>query len=178
MGSFSRTNAETAKRKLEKLRKRQYLRSLLCHRIDKDGKMPVRILVRRPRRRFSRLIADNLRWEAAFRDLKDPTGLPPGPSSTGRSQATRSRLPRSKEIRPVCRWRVHKQLEKIDEQLGLWQRLSAIPLFADPWQNTHRPCYLSSFEDVTSLSSQFFRNSRWNRLIHRTMAECFQLRPS
>src|ERR1700689_278844 len=36
-GSFGRTTVETAKRKLEKLRNRQYLRALFCYRIDQDG---------------------------------------------------------------------------------------------------------------------------------------------
>lgn len=100
MGSFARTNAETAKRKLEKLRKRQYLRSLFCYRIDQDGTGPIRVSVwsdwleyqRLDKRYFGLrvLITDRAEWttaqiieayrgqskvEAAFRDLKDPRML-------------------------------------------------------------------------------------------------------
>src|SRR5208282_5969430 len=100
MGSFVRTNAETAKRKLEKLRKRQYLRSLFCYRIDQDGTGPIRASVwsdwleyqRLNKRYFGLrvLITDRAEWttaqiieayrgqskvEAAFRDLKDPRML-------------------------------------------------------------------------------------------------------
>jgi transposase len=100
MGSFARTSAETAKRKLEKLRKRQYLRSLFCYRIDQEGKGPVRVSVwsdwleyqRLDKRYFGLrvLITDRAEWttaqiieayrgqskvEAAFRDLKDPRML-------------------------------------------------------------------------------------------------------
>jgi transposase len=100
MGSFARTTAETAKRKLEKLRKRQYLRSLFCYRIEQDGTRPIRVSVwtdwleyRRLDKRyfgFRVLITDRAEWstaqiieayrgqskvEAAFRDLKDPRML-------------------------------------------------------------------------------------------------------
>lgn len=100
MGSFARTNAETAKRKLEKLRKRQYLRSLFCYRIDQDRSGPIRVSVwsnlleyqRLDQRYFGLrvLITDHAQWstaqiiqayrgqskvEAAFRDLKDPRML-------------------------------------------------------------------------------------------------------
>jgi transposase len=100
MGSFARTNAETAKRKLEKLRKRQYLRSLFCYRIDQEGTGPIRVPVwsdwleyqRLNKRYFGLrvLITDRAEWttaqiieayrgqskvEAAFRDLKDPRML-------------------------------------------------------------------------------------------------------
>ena len=100
MGSFARTNAETAKRKLEKLRKRQYLRSLFCYGIDQHGTGPIRISVwsdwleyqRLDKRYFGLrvLITDRAEWttaqiieayrgqsrvEAAFRDLKDPRML-------------------------------------------------------------------------------------------------------
>jgi transposase len=100
MGSFARTNAETAKRKLEKLRKRQYLRSLFCYRIDQDRTGPIRVSVwsnlleyqRLDQRYFGLrvLITDHAQWstaqiieayrgqskvEAAFRDLKDPRML-------------------------------------------------------------------------------------------------------
>ena len=100
MGSFARTTVETAKRKLEKLRKRQYLRSLFCYRIDQDGPRPIRVSVwtdwleyRRLDKRYFGLrvlITDRAEWstaqiieayrgqskvEAAFRDLKDPRML-------------------------------------------------------------------------------------------------------
>jgi hypothetical protein len=100
MGSFARTNAETAKQKLEKLRKRQYLRSLFCYRIDQEGTGPIRVSVwsdwleyqRLDKRYFGLrvLITDRAAWttaqiieayrgqskaEAAFRDLKDPRML-------------------------------------------------------------------------------------------------------
>jgi transposase len=100
MGSFARTTVETAKRKLEKLRKRQYLRALFCYRIDQDGPGPIRISVwsdwleyqRLDKRYFGLrvLITDRAEWttaqiieayrgqskvEAAFRDLKDPRML-------------------------------------------------------------------------------------------------------
>jgi transposase len=100
MGSFARTNAEMAKRKLENLRKRQFLRSLFCYRIDQDGAGPIRVSVwsdwleyqRLDKRYFGLrvLITDRAEWttaqiieayrgqsrvEAAFRDLKDPRML-------------------------------------------------------------------------------------------------------
>ena len=100
MGSFARTTVETAKHKLEKLRKRQYLRSLFCYRIDQDGTRPIRVSVwtdwleyRRLDKRYFGLrilITDRAEWstaqiieayrgqskvEAAFRDLKDPRML-------------------------------------------------------------------------------------------------------
>jgi len=100
MGSFVRTNAEAAKRKLEKLRKRQYLRSLFCYRIDREGTGPIRVCAwsdwleyqRLNKRYFGLriLITDRAEWttaqiieayrgqskvEAAFRDLKDPRML-------------------------------------------------------------------------------------------------------
>jgi transposase len=100
MGSFARATPETAKRKLEKLRKRQYLRSLFCYRIDHDGRGPIRVSVwsdwleyqRLNKRYFGLrvLITDRAEWttaqiieayrgqskvEAAFRDLKDPRML-------------------------------------------------------------------------------------------------------
>jgi transposase len=100
MGSFARTSAETAKRKLEKLRKRQYLRSLFCYRIDQDATGPFRVSVwsdwleyqRLDQRYFGLrvLITDRAEWttaqiieayrgqskvESAFRDLKDPRML-------------------------------------------------------------------------------------------------------
>jgi transposase len=100
MGSFARTNAEAAKRKLEKLRKRQYLRSLFCYRIDQEKTGPIRVCAwsdwleyqRLDKRYFGLrvLITDRAEWttaqiieayrgqskvEAAFRDLKDPRML-------------------------------------------------------------------------------------------------------
>ena len=93
----SRLTAETAKRKLEKIRKRQYHRNLFRYRIDPGGKGPVRVSVwsdwleyERLRTRYFGLrvlITDRAGWstaeiieayrgqakvEAAFRDLKDP----------------------------------------------------------------------------------------------------------
>jgi transposase len=100
MGLFARTTMEAAKRKLEKLRKRQYLRSLFCYRIDQDGQGPIRVGVwsdwleyqRLDKRYFGLrvLITDRTEWttaqiieayrgqskvESAFRDLKDPRML-------------------------------------------------------------------------------------------------------
>jgi transposase len=100
VGSFARTSAETAKRKLEKLRKRQYLRALFCYRIEQEGKGPIQVSVwsdwleyqRLDKRYFGLrvLITDRAEWttaqiieayrgqskvEAAFRDLKDPRML-------------------------------------------------------------------------------------------------------
>jgi transposase len=100
MGSFARTTPETAGRKLEKLRKRQYLRSLFCYRIDQEGTGPIRVTVwshwleyqRLDKRYFGLrvLITDRAEWttpqiieayrgqskvESAFRDLKDPRML-------------------------------------------------------------------------------------------------------
>ena len=100
MGSLPRATVETAKRKLEKLRKRQYLRSLFCYRIDQDGTEPIRVTAwsdwleyqRLDKRYFGLrvLITDRTEWttaqiieayrgqskvEAAFRDLKDPRML-------------------------------------------------------------------------------------------------------
>jgi transposase len=100
MGSFTRTNLQTAQRKLEKLRKRQYLRSLFCYRLDQEGQGPIRVCVwsdwleyqRLDKRYFGLrvLITDRAEWttaqiieayrgqskvESAFRDLKDPRML-------------------------------------------------------------------------------------------------------
>lgn len=97
MSSSSRLTAETAKRKLEKIRKRQYLRSLFCYTIEKNenGAAGVRVWsdwpeYERLRTRYFGLrvlITDHAEWsaaqiieayrgqskvEAAFRDLKDP----------------------------------------------------------------------------------------------------------
>jgi len=80
MGSFARTTLETAKRKLEKLRKRQYLRSLFCYRIDQDGTGPIRVCVwsdwleyqRLDQRYFGLriLITDRAEWTTAQIILK------------------------------------------------------------------------------------------------------------
>jgi transposase len=100
IASSSRLTAETAKRKLEKIRKRQYLRNLFCYSIGKSENGPVRVCVwsdwleyERLRTRYFGLrvlIADRAGWstaqiieayrgqsrvEAAFRDLKDPAML-------------------------------------------------------------------------------------------------------
>jgi len=100
MGSFVRTTVETAKRKLETLSNRPYLRSLFCYRIDQDGTEPIRVTAwsewleyqRLDKRYFGLrvLITDRAEWttaqiieacrgqskvEAAFRDLKDPRML-------------------------------------------------------------------------------------------------------
>jgi len=90
-------SVEAAKRKLEKIRGHQYLRSLLCYEIHRDGQGPVRIRLWSDWLEYQRLIAryfglrilitDRAEWstaqiievyrgqskvEAAFRDLKDP----------------------------------------------------------------------------------------------------------
>ena len=100
MGSLARATLETAQRKLEKLRQRQYLRALFCYRIDQDGTGPIRVSVWSDWREYQRLdqryfglrvlITDRAEWttaqiieayrgqskvEAAFRDLKDPRML-------------------------------------------------------------------------------------------------------
>ena len=100
MGSFARTTREAAQRKLEKLRKRQYLHSLFCYRIDQEGRGPIRVCVWSDWQEYQRLnqryfglrvlITDRAEWttaqiieayrgqskvEAAFRDLKDPRML-------------------------------------------------------------------------------------------------------
>lgn len=100
MGSLARTTAETARRKLEKIRRRQYLRNLFCYRIEKDDQGPVRVCVWSDWLEYRRLvtryfglrilITDRAEWstaeiieayrgqskvEAAFRDLKDPCML-------------------------------------------------------------------------------------------------------
>ena len=97
MGSFARATTETAQRKLEKLRKRQYLRSLFGYRIDQDEQGPIRVSVWSDWLEYQRLnqryfglrvlITDRAEWttaqiieayrgqskvEAAFRDLKNP----------------------------------------------------------------------------------------------------------
>lgn len=100
MGSLTRTTMETAKRKLEKIRNRQYLRSLFAYQLDRDaqGHLQLRLwsdwleYQRLIRRYFGLriLITDRSQWstaqiieayrrqskvEAAFRDLKDPRML-------------------------------------------------------------------------------------------------------
>jgi transposase len=91
---------EAAKRKVDKIRRHQYLRSLLCYEITRDGQGPVRIRLWSDWQEYRRLIAhyfglrvlitDHAEWstaqiieayrgqskvEAAFRDLKDPRML-------------------------------------------------------------------------------------------------------
>lgn len=100
MGQRPRLSAEAAKRKLEKIRGRQYLRSLLDYKIDtgEPGAMRIRMWSdwQEYRRLITRyfglrvLITDRTEWstariieayrgqskaEAAFRDLKDPRML-------------------------------------------------------------------------------------------------------
>lgn len=95
-----RLNAEAAKRKLNKIRSRQYLRSLLGYQVDQEEQGAVRVCVwsnweeyRRLAERyfgFRVLITDRAEWstaqiieayrgqsnvESAFRDLKDPRML-------------------------------------------------------------------------------------------------------
>lgn len=97
MALSSRLTAETAKRKLEKIRKRPYLRHLFCYRIEEVENGPVRVCVWTDWLEYERLrtgyfglrvlITDRAEWstaqiieayrgqskvEAAFRDLKDP----------------------------------------------------------------------------------------------------------
>lgn len=97
MGLRPRLNAEAAKRKLNKIRGRQYLRSLLCHQVDQDEKGAVRVCVWSDLQEYRRLadgyfglrvlVTDRAEWstaqiieayrgqskvESAFRDLKDP----------------------------------------------------------------------------------------------------------
>jgi transposase len=100
MGSLARTNRETAKRKLEKIRNRQYLRALFCYKLDPDAQGAIQVCVWSDwleyRRLITRyfglrlLITDRSEWstaqiveayrgqsrvESAFRDLKDPQML-------------------------------------------------------------------------------------------------------
>lgn len=97
MGLRPRLNAEAAKRKLNKIRNRQYLRSLLHHDVDQDGQGATRVCVWSDWQEYRRLteryfglrvlISDRAEWstaqiieayrgqskvESAFRDLKDP----------------------------------------------------------------------------------------------------------
>jgi transposase len=100
MGQRPRLSAEAAKRKLEKIRGHQYLRSLLDYKIDTSEQKAVRICVWSDWQEYQRLvtcyfglrvlITDRAEWstaqiieayrgqskvEAAFRDLKDPRML-------------------------------------------------------------------------------------------------------
>src|ERR1035437_5101064 len=93
-------SVEAAKRKLDKIRGHQFLRSLLCYEITRDGKGPIRIRLWSDWQEYQRLITryfglrilitDRAEWstaqiieayrgqskvEAAFRDLKDPRML-------------------------------------------------------------------------------------------------------
>jgi transposase len=97
LGLSPRMTAEAAKRKLDKIRGRQYLRSLLCWRVDADSSGTLRISVWSDWTEYQRLvtryfglrvlISDRAEWttaqiiesyrgqskvESAFRDLKDP----------------------------------------------------------------------------------------------------------
>jgi transposase len=90
-------SVEAAKRKVDKIRRHQYLRSLLCYEVTRDGRGPVRIRLWSDWQEYQRLITryfglrilmtDHAEWstaqiieayrgqskvEAAFRDLKDP----------------------------------------------------------------------------------------------------------
>jgi len=100
MGLCPRMSAEAAKRKLGKIRSRQYLRSLLCYNVDQDEQGAVRVSVWSDWQEYQRLvtryfglrvlITDQAEWstaeiieayrgqskaESAFRDLKDPRML-------------------------------------------------------------------------------------------------------
>ena len=97
LGLSPRMTAEAAKRKLDKIRGRQYLRSLLCTRVEADSSGTLRITVWSDWTEYQRLvtryfglrvlITDRAEWttaqiieayrgqskvESAFRDLKDP----------------------------------------------------------------------------------------------------------
>lgn len=100
MGLWPRVSVEAAKRKLGKLRGRQYLRSLLCYNVGQDEHGAVRVSVWSDWQEYQRLvtryfglrilITDRAEWstaqiieayrgqskvESAFRDLKDPRML-------------------------------------------------------------------------------------------------------
>src|SRR5260370_16782396 len=93
-------SVESAKRKVDKIRRHQYLRSLLCYEITRAGRGPMRIRLWSDWQEYQRLImcffglriliTDRAEWstaqvieayrgqskvEAAFRDLKDPRML-------------------------------------------------------------------------------------------------------
>ena len=100
MGSLARTHMDAAKRKLEKIRNRQYLRALFCYKLDQDAQGAIQVCVWSDwleyRRLITRyfglrlLITDRSEWStaqiieayrgqsrvaSAFRDLKDPRML-------------------------------------------------------------------------------------------------------
>lgn len=100
MGSLTRTAMETAKRKLEKIRNRQYLRSLFGYQLNQDAQGHLQLRLWSDWLEYQRLITryfglrilitDRRQWstaqiieayrrqskvEAAFRDLKDPRML-------------------------------------------------------------------------------------------------------
>jgi transposase len=100
LGLCPRVSVEAAKRKLGKIRGRQYLRCLLCYNVDQDEHGAVRVSVWSDWPEYQRLvtryfglrilITDRAEWstaqiveayrgqskaEAAFRDLKDPRML-------------------------------------------------------------------------------------------------------
>jgi transposase len=100
MGLRPRLSVEAAKRKLNKIRGRQYLRSLLCHHVDQDEQGATRVNVWSDWQEYRRLvtryfglrllITDRAEWstaqiveayrgqskvESTFRDLKDPRML-------------------------------------------------------------------------------------------------------
>jgi transposase len=100
LGSLARTNMEAAKRKLEKIRNRQYLRALFCYKLDQDAQGTIQVCVWSDWLEYQRLttryfglrllITDRSEWstaqiieayrgqssvESAFRDLKDPRML-------------------------------------------------------------------------------------------------------
>ena len=106
LGLSPRMTAEGAKRKLDKIRGRQYLRSLLCWRVDADSSGTLRISVWSDWMEYQRLvtryfglrvlITDRAEWttariieayrgqskvESAFCDLKDPHMLSTRPKS-------------------------------------------------------------------------------------------------
>lgn len=100
LGLCPRVSVEAAKRKLGKIRGRQYLRGLLCYNVDQDEQGAVRVSVWSDWHEYQRLvtryfglrilITDRAEWstaqiveayrgqskaESAFRDLKDPRML-------------------------------------------------------------------------------------------------------
>jgi len=100
MGFHPRLSVEAAKRKLNRIRGRQYLRSLLCYRVDEDEQGLARVTVWSDWEEYQRLnaryfghrvlVTDRVEWstaeiieayrgqskaESAFRDLKDPRML-------------------------------------------------------------------------------------------------------
>jgi len=100
MGLRPPLNAQAAQRKLQQIRGRQYLRSLLCYQVEQEEPGPVRVRVWSDWEEYRRLatryfglrvlVSDRTEWstpqiieayrgqssaEAAFRDLKDPRML-------------------------------------------------------------------------------------------------------